>query len=97
METTAVSDLYEILNYITIILKAPESAECIYLSVKQKIFSLSQMPARHNIVKDEQYASIGIRILTVENYNVLYTVDEIKQKGYVLRILHSRRIWQNLL
>jgi len=97
LETTAILDLYEILDYITDVLKAPESAERVVLSIEEKVMSLSFMPARHQIVNDEPYASMGVRLIPVENYIAFYVIDESKRKVHVFRILYNRREWQNFL
>ena len=97
LETTAVLDLYGILDYITDVLKAPESARRVFLSIEEKVMSLDFMPARHGFVREEPYASMGVRIMPVENYNAFYIINESKQEVRVLRILYNRREWQNLL
>ena len=97
LETTATLDLYGILDYITDVLKAPESAKRVYSSIKKQVMSLDFMPARHNIVREEPYASMGVRIMPVENYTAFYIIDEPKREVHVLRILYNRREWQNLL
>jgi toxin ParE1/3/4 len=97
LETTAVLDLYGILDYITDVLKAPESAQRVYSSIKKQVMSLDHMPARHSVVRDEPYASIGVRMMPVENYIAFYVIDEQKHEVHVIRILYNRREWQNLL
>ncbi|MCL2378562.1 MAG: type II toxin-antitoxin system RelE/ParE family toxin [Defluviitaleaceae bacterium] len=97
LETTAVHDLYGILDYITNVLKAPESAERVVLSIEEKVMSLSFMPARHPVVNEEPYASMGVRLMPVENYTAFYIIDEAKRKVHVFRILYNRREWQNVL
>ena len=96
-ETTAVKDLYDILDYITGILKAPESAERVVLSIEEKVLSLSFMPSRYPIVNDEHYASYGVRLMPVENYLAFYIVDEAELKVRVFRILYNRRDWRAVL
>ena len=97
LETTTVLDLYGILDYITNVLKAPEAAQQVFLSIEENVMSLDFMPARHNIVREEPYASMGVRIMPVENYNAFYIIDESVHEVHVLRILYNRREWQNLL
>ena len=97
LETTAIQDLYGIMDYITGVLKAPESAERVILSIEEKIMSLNFMPSRHPIVSDEPYASYGVRLLPVENYTAFYIVDEVKLEVHVLRILYNHREWQVIL
>ena len=97
LETTAVLDLRGILDYITDILKQPEAAERIFLSIEKKVMALNVMPARHSIVRDETYAALGVRMMPVENYIAFYLIDEINLEVHVLRILYKRRQWQSLL
>ena len=97
LETTAVLDLYGILGYITDVLKAPEAVKRVFLSIEEQVISLDFMPARHNVIREEPYASLGVRIMPVENYNAFYIINESKQEVRVLRILYNRREWQNLL
>jgi len=97
LETTAILDLYGILDYITDVLKAPESAKRVTLSIEEKVMSLSFMPARHPLVNDEPYASMGVRLLSVENYLAFYIIDDMQLEVRVLRILYNRREWQRVL
>ena len=96
-ETTSTLDLYGILDYITDVLKAPESAERIYWSIKDQILSLDEMPYRFPIVREEPFASMGVRLMSVENYNIFYIVDEQMGEVHILRILYNRREWKNIL
>ena len=97
LEMTAVLDLRGILDYITDILKQPEAAERIFLSIEKNVMTLNFMPARHSIVRDEPYATLGVRMMLVENYIAFYIIDEVNLEVRVLRILYKRREWQNLL
>jgi len=97
LETTATLDLYGILDYITIILKSPEAARRVFWSINDQVLSLDQMPTRFPLVKDEPHASLGVRLMPVENYNAFYIVDEGKREVHVIRILYNRREWQSLL
>ncbi|TEB04385.1 Plasmid stabilization system protein [Pelotomaculum schinkii] len=97
IEFPAQRDLQGILRYITATLKEPVIARRIYISIKEQILTLSQMPLRHSVVQDQQYAAIGVRKLLVENYIAFYIVNEAKCEVHVLRILYNRREWQNIL
>ena len=97
LETTAVLDLYGILDYIKDVLKAPESAESIYWSIKDQVLSLDEMPYRFPLVREEPFASMGVRLMPVESYNAFYIIDEQKSEVHILRILYNRREWQNIL
>ena len=97
LETTAISDLHSIFDYIADVLKEPNTAAKIFSIIQEKIISLNELPHRQSLVKDEPYKSMGVRWLLIENYTTFYIVDEHEQKVHVLRILYNRRIWQNLL
>jgi len=97
MESTAVRDLYGILEYITDVLMQPETAKRIFYSIEEKITTLESMPARHNTVREEPYKTLGVRMLPVENYVAFYTVEEARREVRVIRILYNKREWKNLL
>ena len=97
IETTASLDLYGILDYITEVLKVPESAERIYRSIKDQVLSLDEMPYRFPLVREEPFASMGVHLMPLENYNAFYIIDEQKNEVHILRILYNRREWQNIL
>ena len=97
LETTAALDLRGILDYITDILKQPETAERIFISFEEKVMALNSMPARHSIVRVEPYATLGVRMMPMENYCAFYVIDEVKLEVHVLRILYNRREWHNFL
>ena len=97
IELPAQRDLQSILHYITDTLKEPVIARRIYTSIKEQILTLSQMPLRYSVVKDQPYAAIGVRKLLVENYIAFYIINEAKCEVHVLRILYNRREWQNIL
>ena len=97
LETTASLDLYGILDYIKDVLKEPESAERVYWSIKNQVLSLGEMPYRFSLVKEEPFASMGVRLMPVENYNAFYIIDEQKSEVHILRVLYNRREWQSIL
>ena len=97
IEDPAISDLHGIHNYIAQTLKAPDTAKRIFFSIKEKIKTLDQFPLRCQLVNDESLAAQGIRILPAENYLVFYVVDETAKSVNVLRILHNRREWKQLV
>lgn len=96
-ETRAVSDLKDIVDYIAVTLKEPETAKRIYSSIKKQLISLDTMPYRHTIVSDEPFCKIGLRKIPVENYTAFYFVGEENHTVHIVRILYNRREWQNLI
>ena len=72
LETTAAHDLYGIFDYITDVLKSSDAALRVFLSIEKQVMSLDHMPARHNVVRDETFAALGVRLMPVESYSVFY-------------------------
>ena len=97
IEPTAEKDLYGILTYISETLLEPAIAKRIYMSIKEQVLSLSDMPLRYALVDEEPYRSMGVRKIPVENYIAFYIVDESRYAVHVFRILYNRREWQNLI
>ena len=97
LETTATLDLYGILDYITDVLKSPQTEHRVFTSIEKQVMSLETMPSRHSMVRDELSASLGVRFMPAENYTVFYAIDETRKEVRVIRILHNRREWQALL
>ena len=58
--------------------------------------SLSKNPLRQPLVRDDFLAALGLRLLTVNNYNLFYIVREQTNSVSVIRFVHSRRDWANL-
>ena len=75
LETTATLDLYGILDYITGVLKSPQAAGRVFTSIEKQVMSLETMPSRQSVVRDEPYASLGIRFMPVENYTAFYIIN----------------------
>lgn len=97
IDASAQKDLRDILNYIADTLLEPEIARRIYFSIRSQIMSLDEFPMRHPVIKEEPYATLGIRRIPVENYTTFYFVNTDKYEVHILRILYNRREWQNLL
>ena len=54
-------DLIGIYTYIADTLKEPRTARRLYMSIKQEIMTLSDMPERCKVISEQPYAEIGIR------------------------------------
>ena len=94
---TAEADLKGIVRYITETLKDDTAARRVYSAIKKQVLSLSSLPLRYPLVRDEIFVVDGLRMMPSGNYLVFYSVDERTEKVHILRILYSRREWQNLL
>ncbi|MBR4063056.1 MAG: type II toxin-antitoxin system RelE/ParE family toxin [Clostridia bacterium] len=90
-------DILEAVTYIQEILFQPESARRIYKAIKTQINMLSEMPQRFAVIAEEPYRSMGMRKASAENYLIFYLVNEKKKTVSIVRVLHNRREWTNLL
>ncbi|MBQ2716471.1 MAG: type II toxin-antitoxin system RelE/ParE family toxin [Clostridia bacterium] len=90
-------DILEAVTYIQEILFQPESARRIYKAIKTQINMLSEMPQRFAVIAEEPYRSMGMRKASAENYLIFYLVNEKEKTVSIVRVLHNRREWTNLL
>lgn len=97
MTQPAADDLKGIAAYIANELREPSIATKLVDKIKEAVMSLSEMPARHSLVADENLANQKIQKIMVDNYMVFYTFSEKDTTVTVIRILYGRRDWVNLL
>jgi plasmid stabilization system protein ParE len=93
----AKEDLKTAVSYIANDLKNSIAANNFIDEANRVFRSLSEMPNRYPIVKDTMLAAQGIRIAQINNYLAFYIVREKTKSVSVLRVLHSRRDWINIL
>jgi toxin ParE1/3/4 len=94
---TAETDLREMVRYISLERREPQNARNLLSRIGEAILDLEKMPYRHALVRDERLASQVIRMLSVENHMVFYIVSETNATVSIVRIIHSRREWTELL
>ncbi|MBN2658536.1 MAG: type II toxin-antitoxin system RelE/ParE family toxin [Spirochaetales bacterium] len=94
---TAQSDIKGIVSYINLELKNPLSAKKLAVKFRDSILSLEKMPKRFNLVKDEMLSRSGIRKMVIDNYLAFYIVDDNKEKVSIIRVLYSRRDWEEII
>ena len=97
MTQPAANDLKSIAAYIANELKEPPAARKLVGKIRECVLSLSEMPSRRSLVADENLAMQEIQKIMVDNYIIFYTISEKDSTVTVLRILYSRRDWDNLL
>jgi plasmid stabilization system protein ParE len=70
----AEADIQAILEYIS--LQAPETALRFVISLRRRIASLKNFPARHSKAAEAELAGLDVRQAVHGMYRVLYTFDE---------------------
>ncbi len=84
-------DLDGILEYISGTLNAPESALGLIERIEKTILTLREFPARTPLAKDAFLAKKGYRTLFVDNFVVLYLIDEDNGAVIIHRVVYGKR------
>ena len=84
-------DLNSAVGYIDHILLDPQAADNLLLEAEEKIMDLATFPEKYSLVTDPVMNAWGIRLVTVNNYLVFYTVSEEDKRVNIIRFLHSRQ------
>lgn len=84
-------DLDGIFEYISETLNAPENAWGLVERIEKAILTLREFPGRTPISKDAFLAKKGYRTLFIENFVVLYLIDESAGAVVIHRVVYGRR------
>ena len=84
-------DMKMIFEYIAHTLLEPVIAEKQYTRIENAIYKLDQMPERHRRYDKEPWKSRNLRIFPVDNYIVLYIVDNTNHIVTVMRVMYGGR------
>lgn len=87
----AVEDLRGIYYHIAKRLLAPVAARNQVNRIRKGIRGLEVFPSGHAFVEWEPWHGMGIRFLPIDNYSVLYSVDEENVRVIIIRIFYSGR------
>ena len=90
-------DLQSALSYLTQELKNPQAARDLLDAVEKDVQSLSRMPERFPLVRDEALRREGIRFFPIKHYLLFYTVRRETNTVVIQRFLYGRRNWADLL
>ena len=93
----AEEDILSSVRYIANVLKAPAAANSLLDEVEKHEEILVTTPNRYPFVSDEYLAEKGIKFVMIKKYVMIYTVNEDEKSVTVIRFLHSRRDWKNIL
>ena len=93
----AEEDILSAVRYISNVLKAPAAANNLLDEVEKHEEILATTPTMYPFVSDEYLAEKRLKFVTVKNYIMFYTVNEDEKTVTVIRFLHSRRDWKNIL
>ena len=85
------ADMRGIFEYIAFTLLAPENATGQLDRLENGILSLEQYPMRYRAYEKEPWHSRGLRVLSVDNYVVLYIPNEETKVVTVIRVMYGGR------
>ena len=85
----AYREIAGIYQYIAENLMVPETSLRIVTEIESAIFSLDMLPYRGAERKIGRYANKGYRQLFVENYTIVYRIDEMKKQVIIITVQYS--------
>ena len=94
---TAKNDMIEAAEYIDYVLKNPQAADNLMEAVEKEIGSLTAFPERYAVLDDSVLSSFNVRFVRVKDYLAFYVIMEDEKLVVILRFLHMRRDWTEIL
>ena len=85
------NDLRNIYEYISYELQSPENAGGQLNRIEKCIMSLKSMPERYRFYDRESWKSRGLHIVPVDNYCILYIVDNGNMTVSIMRVMYGGR------
>ena len=85
------SDLRGIFEYIAFELQSPENASGQLDRLEEQILSLDTMPERYRKYEKEPWKSRGLHVVPIDNYCVLYIVDNDDRTVSIMRVMYAGR------
>ena len=84
-------------NYIKDNLEAPMAAENLIKEILKILNKIRKNPNIRPLVQDKYLASLGYRLVNVNNYMIFYIIGDDNKHIKVVRFLYKRRNWINIL
>jgi toxin ParE1/3/4 len=89
-------DLESIHNHVARTLCSPETAAELIVRILKAANSLEFMPFRHPVYEYEPWHSMGVRVLPIDNFLILYLPDKQQNIVDIVRIVYGRRNMENI-
>ena len=84
-------------NYIKDKLEAPMAANNLIKEIMEKLIKIKENPNIRPLVQDKYLALLGFRLINVKKYIIFYIIGDDDKCIKIVRFLHSRRNWINIL
>lgn len=93
----AKDDMEKAVDYISINLNNPAAASDLAEKVSRKLELLVENPKMYQLCEDVKLKELEYRKIVVDNYIIVYKVNEEKQIIYVMRFFYGRQDYINLI
>jgi plasmid stabilization system protein ParE len=93
----AEQDILHSVKYISDVLKSPMAANKLLDEIEKYEEIIQNTPHIYPFVSDEYLSESGLKFVMIKNYIMFYIIDEDEKKIDVIRFLHTRRNWKNIL
>jgi len=93
----AENDLANILEYIIFSLGNKKASDDFFNKLNKKILMLSESPLMYKTVKGEYIEFSDLRKMPVDNYLVIYHVDEKNKRIKLLRLFYQSQDYLGLI
>ena len=87
----AIRELDHIYEYIANEKLAPENAKRQVDRIKKAVLNLDTFPQSHQERNEGRYAGKGYRQLVIDNYIIIFRIDELNKIVYVVTIQYQGR------
>jgi len=84
--SSAIADMKNIYKYIAMVRQSPENARAQIERIKEKIATLEVFPHSHQLILRGVYSHFEYRQLLVDNYVVVFKIDEQSQTVDVIGV-----------
>jgi len=93
----AEEDILAAVRYIANVLKNPVAANTLLDEIEKHEKILESTPGIYPFVHDEYLAGKGLKYAAIKNFLLFYTIDRKNKIVNIIRFLHGRRDWKNIL
>lgn len=87
----ASEELKDIYRYIAYHFQSPMTADRWLDRLTEAALSLAVMPERNHLFYEEPWFSMGIRVMSIGSYSILYQVNSDAEEVSVLHFLYGSR------
>lgn len=87
----AIAQIGEIVQYISKVLFAPETARKWVDNLQNEIAKLDFMPSRYPLTEEEPWHTKEIHKMPFKNFLVYYLIDENKKKVWITAVIYRSK------